>query len=137
MKLDLIEDMFEKQVRAENLIHLGTMSLQDAWSSETQMIFSENIDSLAELLDLPLEEDMACTEMAELLNDADRLGWLVKFSTPIPRHIDRDNQSYNLCWSQYTSKWFYGEDYEALCEEALAWREQVVRHYLKAPEELS
>lgn len=124
----LIDNLFDSSVRAETIIHLASMAIQDSWSASVNEAFNDDLDEIVKVIGIPLSDDMERAEMAESLIDHQKLGWLVKFSTPTPSHFHGNGRgfSFSTSWGLYASKWFYGEDYEMLCVEAVKWRDEVV-----------
>lgn len=129
MDRQLIDELFESSVRADTIVHLASMALQDAWPSGVEEAFEDDLDEVVKAIGLPLSHSMEKDEIAEQLVDHQKLGWLVKFSTPIPSHFHESGFSFS--WGLYISEWFYGEDYEALCRKALEWRETVIDYWRK------
>lgn len=127
MNQELIENLFEASVRAETIVHIGAMALQDGWSSSVEEAFEEDLDEVVDALSIPLTFDMEKDEIVEMLHDKGKLGWLVKFSTPIPSHFHKSGWSFS--WGMYTSEWFYGDDFEELCKKAIQWKDSVIAHY--------
>ena len=127
MNLGLISEMFDASVRAEEIIHLPTM----AWDEEALAdCFKDAIDDdpgqILKVVGLDhIDEDEELYEICEALRDERKAGWLVKFATPVPTAF-HESGGYSFSWGYYTSKWMYGDDYEALCREALQWQADFV-----------
>jgi len=127
MNLELISEMYDASVRAETIIHLGTMAWDEEGASEILTDeFESDPEPLLEATGLDRDAIYELFEFSEALRDERKSGWLVKFSTPVPASFDARG-NYSFSWGYYTSKWMYGDDYEQLCREALQWQSDFVQ----------
>lgn len=125
--MTLAQDMFDGSIRPAIILHLGTMLADcEAVPDVLADAFEEDSEYIREALGIDEEsssEDLF--ELQDILAQEDRLGFLVKFETPIPQYFF-DRNSFRFSWSYYTSKWIYGKTYNQCCKKALKWREKYI-----------
>lgn len=69
------------------------------------------------------EEELEQTQLTlERLIDSKRLGFLVKFETPIREW--HDDSSFSCSWGYYRSQWIYAEQLEDAIDAGVEWARQ-------------
>ena len=73
--------------------------------------------------------DLEQWEIEETLTQNGKLGWLVEFATPVPRDFyeSGDSRGYSFSWGHYRLTWFYGETFEACCQQAITWQAEFIK----------
>lgn len=128
MQAELINTLVNNNVRAGTILHLGTMlpasaDLPDALDDALELDTEEVLTALG----IETDDDEDIEDLRELVLSSGKNGWLVMFSTPVPRFYGAEGQvSYDFSWGHYANSWFYGEDYEQLCREAIEWSNEFV-----------
>lgn len=139
-----INDQLEQAtVRAEQILHLGTMLTQCDEMPSPLIEFIEELDNhIAKSLttDMPwLQEMLTRWESGDPMTDAEEredfntlvyhhacYGYLVLYGTPIftPRRgSSGDWNGGSFSWGYYSTQWFYGETLEETVGKALSWAE--------------
>lgn len=131
----IANEFFDRSIRVEKLLHLGTMCMGDAWAATAQEAFEDDADIWAALgMAEPEPERDGPEAWGEAICDARKLGFLVQFATPMPDRFYEDGFSFS--WGWYTTHWIYDESFETACEKALKWQEEFIeRRRAKALEE--
>src|SRR5690606_32801229 len=123
------------------ILHLATMCQDAAFPSVAEEAFIDDWDGICAALGLDPD---ACdpeepADIATLLHEGGKLGFLVQFATPAPRFRpcgDIDHHG----WGMYSLTWIYAETLGEAFDKAFAWRqgylaEQRARHEAKAIKE--
>lgn len=119
-----INDFFDSAIRAEKILHLGTMCMDDSWPDIASKAFEDDPDDVWAALGLAEPDEISQEEWGEAIRDARKLGFLVQFATPVPdRFYDG---GYTFSWGHYTLHWIYDESFENACVRALKWQEEFV-----------
>lgn len=139
-----INDQLEQAtVRAEQILHLGTMLTQCDEMPRTLIEFIEELDNhIAKSLttDMPwLQEMLTRWESEDRMTDAEErddfntlayrhacYGYLVQYATPVftPRRDSGGEwNGGSFSWGYYSTQWFYGETLEETVSKALSWAE--------------
>lgn len=142
----LLNDQLEQAtVRAQQILHLGTMLTQADDMPDALIEFINDLDSyLAKDLatDMPwLLELLNRWENGNGVTDAEErddfnsqvyrhacYGFLVLYGTPVfTPHRDSSGEwnGGSFSWSYYTTQWFYGETLEETVTKAQAWAESL------------
>lgn len=127
MNSQLLQSMVDNQVRAEEILHIGTMlhaseQLPDTLKEALDM----DVDDILEVMSLPaVDDDGEYTDPVDVIAEQRKNGWLVRFSTPVPEfYIHEGAVHHRRSWGHHANSWFYGDDYEQLCNEAIEWANQ-------------
>ncbi len=130
--MKLQSQLFEESLRPAIILHLGTMLtdpeavpevLEEAFEEDSDVIYEAvGVDSTYAGDDFYIVYD--------LIDEADKLDYLVKFETPIPTQFFGDG-GVGYSWGYYTSKWFYGKTYNECCKKAIKWRRQWIEDQIK------
>ncbi|MCW8857002.1 MAG: hypothetical protein OQJ95_06515 [Kangiella sp.] len=116
-----------KSIRVECICHLATQATDYALPSILEHAILNDSDAIAQLLGFSTDE----SDVENFFEDAflyNKFGFLVQFATPIPVDVKPDQFTHS--WSYYTTKWFYGDDYLEVCEQAIQWRDEYVQECL-------
>lgn len=121
----IISEFFDRSIRVEKLIHIGTMCMDEwAWPSIARDAFEDDAEDVWEALGLEEPEIQDTSEWCEVLVDCRKVGFLIEFATPIPWEFSEN--SWSSPWSCYHTKWIYGDTFEEACEKALEWQEEFI-----------
>jgi len=110
----------ERTFRADHIIHLGSMYVDETVPPSFEDLFDTEFDEL--MADFELEAtdfdngDGAYHFLEELIRQ-EKLGFLVKFSKPAPPPPGLKISP----WNCTHGRWFYGETYEDVHQQALKW----------------
>lgn len=127
--MNTVQRMSTHNVRAEEIFHLETMlntsyTLPDTIKDALELDTDEILEALGIAFD---DEDNYTDDVQELLQHSEKTGWLIRFSTPVPVFYNDDGvASYNYSWAHYANSWFYGQDFDAMCEEAITRSQRFV-----------
>lgn len=116
----IAKTFYLSNIRVDALVHLATSGTQGALHNTVEDHFKNEWDEIWAAIGLKAPEDEDADAIACTLVDHNHLGFLVNVATPVPKNITETGYSYS--WSNYTSKWFYGEDLEAVYETAMEWQ---------------
>ncbi|MFA5548629.1 MAG: hypothetical protein WDA10_08840 [Porticoccaceae bacterium] len=119
---------YDEALRTEVLLHLGTMCQDAAFPSVAEEAFIDDWDGICAALGLDPD---ACdpeepADIATLLHEEGKLGFLVQFATPVPRFRpcgDIDHHG----WGMYSLTWIYAETLGEAFDKAFAWRRQYIQ----------
>lgn len=116
----------EESVRAEVIIHIGTMFIDGAVSSEVRDALEFDWENIFTAIgcDQPEHEDEDFI-VDYFRDEVNKQGFLVRFSTPIPKNISR--HGYSISWGSYMNKWIYADTYQEACNKALVWRGDYIK----------
>ena len=121
---EILEVFYENNIRADLILHLGTQCFTQpdecCWSYAAKDVFDDEPDEVWEAIGLDIPEHSGLDAISEYLVDNNKLGFLVRFATPVPHHITQNGYSYS--WGRYTTKFVYGETYEVACRKAIDWK---------------
>ncbi len=124
--LQIASDFCDKSIRADEVLHLATMCMDpEAWSDVASEAFAQDADHIAAALEIPeLAEALENWEIAERLQAGKRFGFLVQFSTPEP-DFSSSGEVISFSWGWTRCGWIYADSYEAACQLAIKWRDDV------------
>ena len=125
-------EFFDRSIRVETLIHIGTMCVSDSWPSVAQDAFEESNEDVWQAIGIEEPHYSDADSWSEALIDARKTGYLVQFATPIPRDFYEDGFSFS--WGFYTLEWIYAETLEEACVKAIAWQEEFIEKKRKEAE---
>ena len=111
-----INDFFDSAIRAEKILHLGTMCMDDSWPDIASESFEDDPDEVWAALGVAEPDEASEEEWAEAIRDARKLGFVVQFATPVPDHF---------CFPG-ALHWIYDESFENACVRALKWQEEYI-----------
>lgn len=120
-----INDFVDSAIRAEKILHLGTMCMDDSWPDIASESFEDDPDEVWAALGVAEPDEASEEEWAEAIRDARKLGFLVQFATPVPDHFYDSGHSFS--WGCYTLHWIYDESFENACVRALKWQEEYIK----------
>lgn len=141
----LNDQLEQATIRAEQILHLGTMLTQADDMPDALIDFINDLDNhivKALATDMPwLPEMLARWENGDGVTDEEArddfntqvyhhacYGYLVEYATPVmtPRRCSNGEWSgTSFSWSYYSRAWFYGETLEETVAKALAWAEHL------------
>lgn len=132
------DQFFNKDIRPEKVIHLGTMCLGEDWPDISKEAFDYDRDEILNALGLPFAEDddeipEDFWEFDQLLSSRGKLGWLVLFATPVPRNFSESG--YSFSWGHYATQWIYGESFEDCCQQSIKWQAEFIEQRRKQAEQ--
>lgn len=124
MSKQLAQQCYDNDLRAEQVVHLATMCTTDVWGYVREL-FEEQDDVIWQVLGIDAPEHKDAESMGRHLFVNGRHNFLVQMSTPIPEEflIEGSNHSY---WGIFATQWFYADDMEAVFQQALAWKKEVI-----------
>lgn len=136
---DILEVFFDESIRPEVIIHIGTQITDDSTASyvkeELELDYEGVFNALA--IPSPTLDDVRNSNDIEGLScyfrQARRLGFLVKFATPVPSNLSE--YSYSFSWGHYATKWLYAETYEGVCAKAIEWQREYIESLRSANKE--
>lgn len=120
MDIRLIEQLYDANVRAEEIIHLGTQCLGDNAASVIDDALNQDWDGIWAAIGRGEPQGDELDFVAEHIVDKRIFGFLVQFATPVPKHITDD--SYSFSWGWYHTRWIYADSFDDACQQALVWR---------------
>lgn len=118
---NIVERFLEANARTEEVIFLGGVLEPECAPSSLEDFFEDQVDQLVEIFGASASELTGVPEVWEFqqwLIDSDKLGYLVKFATPV---MDRPSFS----WGCYRTHWVYGDTFEAALDAGFAWIESM------------
>lgn len=141
----LNDQLEQATVRAEHILHLGTMLTQPDDMPDALIEFIDDLDSyIAKALatDMPwLPEMLTRWEGEDGVMDAEEhddfntlvyrhacYGYLVQYATPAMKPLRSSNGEWrgaSYSWGYYSTAWFYGETLEETTTKAVAWAESL------------
>ena len=125
IKKETIIEFFDNNLRAEQIIHIGTMCLDEDLDRNINDLFNDDCDDLFSAMGCSSPEDREDDISYYLRNEVKKQGFLVRFATPIPFNISKSG--YSCSWCVRTSKWVYGESYQEACDKALVWHDDYIK----------
>ena len=130
MNKKLVCEIADNSVRAENIFHLGAQCITDefSWPSELEDLFDDYYEECFEAIGIEPPEDEDKGYIIDHLLDNEKLGFLVKFATKIPRNIT--DSGFSCSWGMYTTKLIYSDSFEDACRQALKWRDEYIEKKL-------
>lgn len=128
MNKRLNDQMEEATARIEVVLHIGGMVTGDSLPEALDDLLHEDDQALESCFpDMPEWVKSALdthgerqTAFADWVLDIGRLGFVVKFATPVMRNVDEDGCG-TYSWSAYYTHWVYGETLEDAAQAGLAW----------------
>ena len=120
--LEISNEFFNQSIRIEQIIHIGTMCMDDAWPEIAKEAFEREEVWVAIGIEEP--DDVSTEAWGEAIRDACKLGFLVQFATPVPENFYE--RGYSFSWGWYSTKWIYDESFESACKKAMEWRDEFV-----------
>ena len=120
----IIHEFFERAIRVEKVIHIGTMCMDDAWPDIAAEAF-EDEEGVWAALGIEKPDDVSTEAWSEALQDACKLGFLVQFATPVPEGFYEGG--YSFSWGCYSTQWIYGESFESACNKAKKWQAEFIK----------
>lgn len=76
-------------------------------------------DAPPELVELAEGGDSASEELPIWLLESRKLGFLLRFETPVMSPLSNGGRSFS--WGMYTTRWAYGDTIAEACEKGLKW----------------
>lgn len=128
--LKILEKLFDASARIERVIFIaGALGAGDVMSDDLNEFFDdEDQEDIAKCLgDIPdwVDLDARGYERGEYvfewLRDSKKLGFLVKFATPV---MEPMGKSRSFSWGYYNTKWIYADTLEEAVDKGLSWVEQ-------------
>lgn len=127
--MNTVQRMSTNNVRAEEIFHLGSMlHASDLIPDVLKEALELDVDKILEAIGIEHDDDESDLEdIPETIRESRKNGWLVRFSTPVPRFFVAEGKvKHALSWAHYANSWFYGEDFEQLCQEAIKWADDFI-----------
>ncbi len=117
---------FDHDLRAEQIIHMGTMCATDPMADVAEEAFSSDWDEILQVLGIKASPDIEMEELSHLLMIKNLYGFLMQIGTPVPLHF-HDNNSYTTGgFGIYATKWFYGESIDEIYTQATKWQTEYI-----------
>jgi hypothetical protein len=120
----IISEFFDHSIRAESVLHLGTMCMDDAWPSIASDAFEFDCEEVWQAIGIADPESDETEELSEYLRDSRKFGFLIQFATPVPQQFYENGHSFS--WSSYTTKWIYDEVFSEACRKAIEWNAKYI-----------
>lgn len=122
-----LEKLWDETVRMERVIFLaGALAAGDSMPDDLEKFFNdEDTETIEKCLGqipewLDLEAIRQRTEgIFEWLSSEEKLGFLVKFATPVMKVYAENSRSFS--WGYYKIKWIYAETIDEAVGKGLAW----------------
>lgn len=145
LNLKVFDKLSEACGRIETIVHLGGMTADtEAFPEPLNDLLEESDETLQHPFpDLPdwVREALGCEDFerndmfSQWIHQTGRLGFVVKFATPVMTHIAKGHTRYS--WSYYTTRWLYGNSLEDAIAAGLAWiqkqRSDEMKESVKTP----
>lgn len=124
MDKKIIEYFYDNSIRAEKIIHLGIQCI-DELSPDVKEEFKYDYNEISSALGLESPDllDGDDEDISSLFIESGKLGFLIKFATPVPKFYSDNSDSYSFSWSFCRMEWIYGETLEEACKKAIEWKE--------------
>ena len=117
---------FDYELRAEKIIHMGTMCSTDPMADVAHEAFEDDWDQIWSAIGIePPRLDAEYGEISEVIIDHQRFGFLVQIGTPVPQRFGT-GQTYTCSWGHYQLKWFYGESMDEIYTKAAKWQTEYI-----------
>jgi uncharacterized protein YodC (DUF2158 family) len=121
----LVQLAFDHHLRAEQIIHLGTMACCDPMADIAQEAFEDDWEQIRSALQIN-PPDLDRETIAEHLMLSDRLGFLVQIGMPVPHRFTEGGGYLHYGFGHYHCRWFYGETIEQVFEKAAKYQTEYV-----------
>lgn len=122
------QKLFEGSLRPATIFHLSTMLVDpDAVPNVLADALEEDWEDIYSALGIGTGQgEPEHWELVDELTYKAKAGFLVKFETPVPSDFDKHG-GYIFSWGCYTSKWFYGKNYNECCNKAVKWQKSFIK----------
>ena len=125
----IMETFFDNNIRPDAIIHLGLQCIdEDSWPDRAEDAFDDDSDQIWEAIGMAPPEggQYEKWEIVEQLIANRKLGFLIKFATPVPRDFTANGYSTNG-WGNYTTRWIYADNLEGACKKAIEWHRDYIQ----------
>ena len=131
--MNIPHECFERTVRADLIVHLGSMCADEPFPDIIKDELFFDIDSAEDLKEVLGIEDLPeyiaqhfngeeWTELVFSLAEIGLKGFFVKVATP--SHAYRSETSASYSWGNYYYCWFYGHTFESALKRGFEWAEK-------------
>lgn len=126
MSNDMLTTMFDENVRAETILHLGTMCQDDSFPQCAEDAFNDFYEEVWKALGRKkIPDDFDAEEHADWLRRNGKQGFLIQFATPIPTEIHGSGYTHDG-WGYYMSQWVYDDSFDGACAKGVEWAAEYV-----------
>lgn len=124
----ILEKLWNETVRMEKMIFLaGALAAGDSLPDDVRDFFDDEdpetiekcfgeVPDWVELDARPQDRDES---IYEWLSGENKLGFLVKFATPVMKPTGHSSRSYS--WGRYTTTWVYAQSVDEAIDKAIVW----------------
>ncbi|WP_210498729.1 hypothetical protein [Vibrio crassostreae] len=135
VKNETITEMFDNNVRIDELYHLGTQVILDSVPDTVRDLILENWYDFWSVMGVKPDEDMSDDEILEelawdLRNRYRKTGFIAKVAYPAPRNFSDDYSSWDFSWGFYSTKLVYGESMQECCDKALSAQQEYIERQI-------
>ena len=129
--LSILEKLCDASARIERVIFIaGALGAGDVMSDDLNEYFDdEDQEDIAKCLgDIPDWVDLDARGyergeyVVEWLRDSKKLGFLVKFATPVMEPTGKNSRMFS--WGYYNTQWIYADTLDDAVAKGLSWVEQ-------------
>lgn len=127
---DWFAELEERDLRIERIIWIAGVCVESV--SDDLREFMEGLSGAGEfnnIFGLEISEEKfdefvdAEDMVLGTLNTEDRLGWLVKFATPVRTYLSETE--WQGTWSWYSTTWRYSDDFREVLRKGVQWAENM------------
>ena len=124
----IFKKLWDETARVERVIFLaGALAAGDAMPDDLDEFFDDEdvetigkcLGSVPEWIDLDAYGHGRAESIFEWLHDGGKLGFLVKFATPVMTPTGENSRSFS--WGYYSTTWVYAETLDDAIDKGLAW----------------
>lgn len=123
----LAEKLWEETVRIERIILIAGAMTDGAFSDdlneflddEDEKTIEECLGRIPDWVDIDGHGYSRNDSVCEWLSDQKKLGFLVKFATPVMEK--RGGGSRSFSWGYYSTKWIYAETLDEAVTKGMVW----------------
>ncbi len=127
MNKEIMEKLYDAACRIDRIIFIGGSISSDALADDIDSFFDEEDDEdivgcfgeIPDWVDIDGRGYERADSISEWLLYAQKLGFLVKFATPVMEPTGENSRSFS--WGYYNTKWLYAETLDEAIEHGLAW----------------
>lgn len=126
----LAEKLWEETVRIERIVLIAGAMTDGAFSDdlneflddEDESTIEECLGRIPDWVDIESHGYSRNDSVSEWLSDEKKLGFLVKFATPVMEKTGVGSRSFS--WGYYSTKWIYAETLDEAFNAGMKWVKQ-------------